>query len=71
MSIDYKELKLQITRVYGSQAAFAKAMGVSVTAINQRLNNVIQWKTPEIVKACRLLGIDQRDAWKYFFTEKV
>lgn len=68
---DFKELKLQITRVYDTQAAFAKAMGMSVTALNQRLNNAIQWKTPEILKACKLLNIDQADVWLYFFKENV
>lgn len=68
---DYKELKLQITRVFDTQAAFAEAMEMSLTALNQRLNNVVEWKAPEIAKACELLGIDISDSWQYFFTKKV
>lgn len=69
--MDYKKLKLKIKEVYDTQEAFAEAMGMSKTALNQRLNNVVEWKSPEIAKACELLGIDLADAHQYFFTIKV
>ena len=68
---DFKELKLQIKRVFDTQEAFAEAMGMSKTALNQRLNNQVSWKSEEIVEACELLGIDLADAHLYFFKEKV
>ena len=68
---DFKELKLQIKRVFSTQEDFAKAMKMSKTALNQRLNNQVSWKCEEIVKACELLGIDLADAHLYFFKEKV
>ena len=71
MSFDYKKLKLKIKEVFDTQEAFAEAMGMSYTALNQRLNNVVPWKTPEIYKACELLGIPMTDAHLYFFVEKV
>ena len=71
MSFDYKMLKLKIKEVYDTQDAFADAMGMSCTVINQRLNNVVQWKTPEIAKACELLHIPLSDAHLYFFKQKV
>lgn len=69
--MDYQKLKAKIMEVFKTQAAFAEVMDMSVTALNQRLNNVIEWKTMEIVKACGLLGIDLAEAWQYFFIEKV
>ena len=68
MSFDYKLLKLKIKEVFDTQEAFAKAMGMSPTALNLRLNNNIQWKTPEIAKACGLLKIPLSEAHLYFFS---
>lgn len=67
MSFDYKRLKLKIKEVFDTQEAFAEAMGMSYVALNQRLNNVVQWKSPEIAKACELLHIPLSDAHLYFF----
>lgn len=71
MSFDYKMLKLKIKEVFDTQEAFAEAMGMSYTTLNQRLNNAVQWKTIEIAKACDLLGIPLADAHLYFFNQKV
>ena len=71
MSFDYKMLKLKIKEVFDTQEAFADAMEMSYTALNQRLNNKIEWKTPEIAKACELLHIPLANAHLYFFTLKV
>ena len=73
MSFNYKNLKLKIKEVYDNepQVAFAKAMQMSYTALNQRLNNTVKWKTPEIVRACNLLGIPLSEAYKYFFIPEV
>ena len=68
---DYSKLKGRIVEIFNTQEAFADAMGVSVTAINQRLNGSVEWKTPQIVKACELLGIPLEDAHLYFFVEKI
>lgn len=69
--MDYKRLKLKIKEVYDTQEAFAKAMEMSKTALNQRLNGSVQWKTSEVAKACDLLDIPLADAHLYFFTLKV
>lgn len=68
---DYLKLKAKIMETYKTQEAFAKAMEMSLTALNQRLNGVVDWKTTEVVKACELLGVDLSDAWIYFFNQKV
>lgn len=69
--MDYKLLKLKIIEVFGTQQAFADAMGMSLTALNQRLNNIVQWRTEEIARACELLNIPLHQAHLYFFTRKV
>ena len=64
----YKKLKLKIKEVFDTQEAFAKAMGMGKTALNQRLNGSVEWKSSEIAKACYLLHIPLTDAYLYFFT---
>lgn len=68
---DYKMLKLKIKEVYDTQEAFAEAMDMSKTALNQRLNGKVEWTSPVIAKACDLLHIDLSEAHTYFFTLKV
>lgn len=68
---DYKKLKLKIKEVYDTQEAFANAMEMSYTALNFRLNNKVEWKTSEVIKACRLLNIPTSEVCLYFFTLKV
>lgn len=68
---DYKMLKLKIKEVFDTQEAFAEAMDMSHTALNQRLNCKVEWKSPEIAKACELLHIDLAQAHVYFFTPRV
>ena len=68
---DFSKLYGKIREVFGTQEAFANAMGMGRNAVNQRLTGAIDWKSPEMVKACELLGIPLCDLWIYFFTPKV
>ena len=68
---DYWNLKGRIREKWQTQEAFAKTMGMSLTALNQRLNGVVDWKMTEVAKACEHLDIQPSDAWIYFFKPKV
>ena len=68
---DYSKLYGKIREVFGTQEAFADAMDMSRSAMNQRLTGAIEWRPSEIVKACELLGIPITMSWMYFFTQKV
>jgi DNA-binding XRE family transcriptional regulator len=68
--MDYKNLKLKIKEVFDTQEAFAEALGLNRSTLNQKLNGS-EWKTSEIAKACDLLHIPLTDAHLYFFVEKV
>lgn len=63
----YRKLKGKIKEVFDTQEAFAEAMGMSKTALSQRLNGSVEWKASEIAKACDLLHIPLADAYLYFF----
>jgi len=61
-----KELRLKIIEVFGSQSAFAKAYGMEETQLSARLNGKVDWKMPEVVRACDMLGIDFGEVNLYF-----
>jgi len=68
---DYAKLKGKIKEVFGTQSAFAKAMGMSSTTLSLKLNNFTNFTQQEINKACELLSIPAEFIPIYFFTEKV
>ena len=65
---DYSKLYGKIKEVFNTQEAFADAMEMSRTAVNSRLKQNVEWKSPEIVKACELLNIPLGEAHIYFFS---
>ena len=69
--MDYKRLKLKIKEVFDTQEAFAEAMGMSKTALSQRLNGSVEWKASEMAKACDLLHIPLVDMWLFFYVPQV
>jgi DNA-binding transcriptional regulator YdaS (Cro superfamily) len=69
--MDYSKLRGKIVEVFGTQYAFAETMGMSPAAVGQRLSGKTNWTTPEVAKACDLLGIPLEEAHLYFFTLKV
>lgn len=68
---DYSKLQGRIKERFGSQSAFAKALGLSESALSQRLNNKIEFSQEEIVTAMELLELPGRHAFLYFFTTNV
>ncbi len=71
MSFSYGKLKGRIIEKYGSQTAFAEALGVSTRTLSLKMNNRIYFAQDEITKAARLLDIDMTDIDSYFFTQNV
>lgn len=71
MVFDYSKLRGRIVEKYGSQAAFADAIDMSISTLNLKLNNKSEWSTTEIVEACKLLGVELTDTYSYFFKEKL
>ena len=71
MAFNYQKLLGRITEKMGSQAEFARHMGLSERTISLKLNGKVPFKQNEIVKASSLLGIDNSDIAVYFFTVNV
>lgn len=68
---DYAKLLGKIKEVFNSQAAFAKAIGLSESALSQRLTNKVDFSQEEILRSVSLLGINRGQVAEYFFTPKV
>lgn len=68
---DYSKLCGKITEICGTQAKFASKMGMSERSISLKLNNKIDFKQTEIVKAAEILGISELDYGAYFFAVNV
>ena len=69
--MSYSKLRGKIREVFGTQEAFADAMGMSKGGLSMRLNNKVKWTLDEVTKAVDLLKIEDHEIPAYFFTPKV
>lgn len=63
----FGKLREQIKLVFGTQKAFAEAMGMNVGTLNAKLNSKADWTLNEIEKVCTLLNISTIETQEYFF----
>ena len=68
--MSYSKLKGRIKEYFGTNKAFAKAMGMDLSSLSAKINNKSPWKREEIEKACDLLCIPIEDVYLYFFCRK-
>lgn len=66
-TFDYSKLLGRIKEICRTQAVFARAMGMSLGAINARLHNHTSFDDREICKACAILQLEPEDIPAYFF----
>lgn len=71
MPYDYNKLRGKIKEKFGTQSAFAKAMGLSDVSVSNKLNNNVEWGQEEIEKSVMVLDIEYTDIHSYFFTHNV
>ena len=57
----FGRLKERIKQVFGTQQAFANAMGMDKATANQKLNNHSEWTYGEMEKICLIFGIDMNE----------
>lgn len=68
--MSYAKLRGRIVEKFGSQSAFAEAMGWRKALLSAKLNNKSEWGFHEVIKACKLLEISLSEAHLYFFCAK-
>ena len=71
LKYDYSELKGDIKKVYGTQSAFAKALGMAEPTLSLKLNNNADWSQDEMELALLLLNKGAEKVVPYFFTHEV
>ena len=67
---EYNKLRGKIREVCGTQDEFGKAIGMSHMVLVNRLNGKTNFRQDEILAACNVLRIPQREIPAYFFTLK-
>lgn len=69
----YKTDKLQarIIEKYGTQAAFAEALGMDKTTLSRLISEGREWKGSKMMKAIELLNIPNNEIDSYFFVPAV
>lgn len=69
--MSYSKLRGKIREVFGTQEAFAIALGINAATISGKLNGKTNWTREEMENACEALHIPLEEMHKYFFTPKV
>ena len=68
---DYSKLSGRIKEKYGSQKAFAKALGVTDATLSNKMTGLYYFTQPEIERAKRLLELEPGTVTDYFYTPRV
>lgn len=70
MAFDFNKLRGRIKECFGTEKAFAAAMGMSPSNLSARLNGKIHLGGEEIKRASILLKIEDEEIGAYFFQQK-
>lgn len=68
---NFSKLNGKIVEVFGTQLAFAEAIGLSEMTISKKMNGKRPWKQTDMAKACEVLGIPISEIPAYFFAADV
>lgn len=71
MQTKYAALARQIRYKYGTQAAFAKHVGMNPATMSKKMNGITSFTTDEIEKICDALNISYKRVPFYFFENNV
>ena len=63
----FAKLRGLIKEKYGTQGAFASALGVDESTLSLKLCGRQEWTRVEMEKACKLLGATEQDVVGLFF----
>lgn len=71
MSYNYDKLKGRIKEIFGTNRAFARAIGRSERSVSLKLNGLVPWSQYEIELSCVALRIPCIEIADYFFAKEV
>lgn len=67
--MSYPKLRGAIREKFGTQGAFAKALGVNQATLVKKLAGKVEWKVDEVQTAVELLDIPLDRISDYFFRD--
>ena len=65
------ELEYILNKMKITKKEFASLLGISLQALYNKLNNKVEFKASEIIKACKVLQLADTDRDKIFFATNV
>lgn len=65
--INYIFLKDKIKKIYGTNAEFAKAIGITNQELSNKLNNKSSFTQEQIIACVDLLSLNESDVYACFF----
>lgn len=68
MRYSYRKLRGRITEVFGSQAAFAKAIGLSKISVSKKLTCKTEFSQSDVERWSKLLNIKRSEYGEFFYT---
>lgn len=71
MAYQTEKLEARIAEKFGTQKAFAQAIGASRSAVCRYLREGRDWRGSTLIKAIRVLEIPNEEIDSYFFAPKV
>lgn len=70
MSLKYAKLRGRIVEKFGTQDAFREQIGISKTAMSNKMTGKTGFSQNDIIKWCELLSIDMQNVSEYFFANE-
>lgn len=67
MQYAYRKLRGRIVEAFGTQEAFAKAVGLSKVSVCKKLKGKSSFKQSDIERWAKILGIKREEYVEYFF----
>lgn len=67
MLYSYRKLKGRITELYGTQAAFSKAIRLSVNSVSKKLTGKTEFSQSDVEVWAHLLNIEKKDYGEFFY----
>ena len=66
-----KALEIALVKVGLTKKDYAKALGISVQALYNKINNSVEFKVSEIIKSCEVLNLSPSERDEIFFSPLV
>lgn len=67
MRYKYRKLRGRITEIFGTQAAFALALGLSKNSVSKKLTGKTEFSQSDVEQWAKLLNIQRSEYGEFFY----